>query len=58
MGMNENLFAARRKWPLIFGPSGNETHLKCWFICALKSDTPPEIQQLYNKLVNQPVQKQ
>jgi hypothetical protein len=37
-------------WPLILGPSGNETHLHCRFIVGLKRGCPIEIQTSWRQI--------
>ena len=41
------LFPMKKAWPLILGPTGNETEMYCKFIIAPKKGTPAEIAQYY-----------
>jgi len=51
LGGKDNLFEVKKQWPMIFGPSGNETHLKCYFIAALKPGAPEKVQQVYKAIL-------
>jgi len=46
-----NLFQLKAKWPLIFGPSGNETQLHCRFIVNVKPGTPANYQSKFREAV-------
>lgn len=50
MQRGENLFERKAKWPLIFGKTGNETHLHCHFLVRPKGGSPENVVQAYNKL--------
>jgi len=39
----DSILKSKFKWPMIFGPTGNETNLHCHFIVALKRGAPPEV---------------
>jgi len=39
-----NVYVLKSKWPLIFGKSGNETHLHCRFIVHIKSGSSQDAQ--------------
>lgn len=43
MPPGEGILKAKAKWPMIFGATGNETHLHCHFIVALKRGAPAEV---------------
>jgi len=46
---NANLFDLRAKWPMIFGPTGNETQLYCRFIINVKGGTPENAQRRFRE---------
>ena len=41
------LLPLKKAWPLVLGPTGNETELYCKFIVAPKKGTPSEIASMY-----------
>lgn len=43
----ELILAAKSKWPLIFGKSGNETDQHCYFLVSLKQGSPDLVVSLY-----------
>lgn len=47
VGKDENVYDLRAKWPLIFGASGNETHLHYYFYIKLRFGSPEEAEKLY-----------
>lgn len=47
LAAGDNILRLKSKWPIIFGKSGNETHLHCHFLIAVKRSAPPEIHQAY-----------
>lgn len=46
MGLGEELFQAKKNWPLIFGESGNETSKHCYFFVSVASSAPEKVRQL------------
>jgi hypothetical protein len=46
MGPGEELFGARKNWPLIFGETGNETTKHCHFFVAVAMSAPEKVRQL------------
>jgi len=46
-----NVFALKTKWPLIFGKSGNETHLHCRFIVHTKTGSSQDAQLKFRTAV-------
>jgi len=53
VGRDENVYKLKVKWPLVFGQTGNETHLHYHFIVRLRSDPqlPPEAAKIYNAAI-------
>jgi len=48
---NTNILQARKKWPLILGPSGNETEQQCKFAVVPKRGTPENITMMYRDAI-------
>jgi len=46
-----NVFDLRSKWPLIFGPSGNETHIHCRFIVHIARGSPQDAQVRFREAI-------
>jgi len=44
----DNILRLRAKWPVIFGKAGNETHLHCKFLVAVKRGAPSEVHQMFD----------
>jgi len=45
----ESVAARKSKWPLIFGKTGNETTLHCYFTVLTKPGCPPKVTEMYQK---------
>jgi len=47
LAAGDNILRLRAKWPIIFGKSGNETHMHCHFLVSVKRAAPPEVHQAF-----------
>eukprot|EP01114_Cavostelium_apophysatum_P019333 TRINITY_DN6200_c0_g1_i1.p1 TRINITY_DN6200_c0_g1~~TRINITY_DN6200_c0_g1_i1.p1 ORF type:complete len:303 (+),score=45.08 TRINITY_DN6200_c0_g1_i1:132-911(+) len=47
IGKDENLMEIRSRWPLVFGETGNETHITYHFLVRLRPGAPDEAARLY-----------
>lgn len=48
---NALIIASKKKWPLILGPTGNETELQCKFLVVPKRGTPENITMMYRDAI-------